>query len=218
MQFPIDVTESDFKISTHYKRSCCLSFSPPPFLFYLIYWSASSLLSSSLWGISPASGTNYYAASAHLPLYFGGDSWVVFVFFFLATHLTLITYTHVHYSSGPSGAGSGRSSGSCRLLFFQYPPLRHITTPMAAIWDCSHSKSCQLRQLSSLRSCCCCCCYFWPLLAIGNATIRACCKHIQAESATATAPQANVTNFTKCKQTATTTATTLAAAAAATLA
>lgn len=92
--------------------------------------------------------------------------------FFLATHLTLITYTHVHYSSGPSGAGSGRSSGSCRLLFFQYPPLRHITTPMAAIWDCSHSKSCQLRQLGSLRSCCCCCCYFWPLLLVTRQSER----------------------------------------------
>lgn len=146
MLFPIDVSESDFKISTHYKRSCCLSFSVPFLVLFNLLVSFFSLVIVSL-GHFP-SGTNYLAASAHLLLYFEGDSSVVF---FLATHLTLITYTHVHYSSGPSRAGSG--SGSCRLLFFQYPPLRHITTPMAAIWDCSHSKSCQLRQLSSLRSC-----------------------------------------------------------------
>lgn len=78
MLFPIDVSESDFKISTHYKRSCCLSFSVPFLVLFNLLVSFFSLVIVSL-GHFP-SATNYLAASAHLLLYFEGDSSVVFFF------------------------------------------------------------------------------------------------------------------------------------------
>lgn len=52
------------------------------------------------------------------------------------------------------------------------PPFQCAAPPVAALWFCSHSKRCQLRRLSSFRSCCCCCCYFWPLLLVTRQSER----------------------------------------------
>lgn len=163
-------------------------------LFYLIYWTASALLSSSLWGISPsASWTTLFsgvcASFMYLEGFFFGDSFNINYIYIRITHREQAAAAVDCFSSSTPAAAQSTPSYHTHGCFMGL---------------CSHSKRCRLRRLSSLRSRSCCCYYFWPL-PIGNATIRACCKHIhtciQAESATATAPQANVTNFTNCKQT-----------------